>query len=271
MGQTDFNPGQVANVGVTGWMDTQLEEFQGKTVGRRQPGALSLSEKQKEKVLIFLTTAVLLLFLASAASGSTVITPSGAPGRNASNPFDYTNITVTSNSATISPQSDIRDMFGGSFSTVEAPGRVLFADQPGQNATYQVTFTTHSPLTLAGYSLTLFEDMVGSPNRSATSFELLANGHVISNVAIMSPGQNYSVKFGSDAIKVSDSFAPISATTFQVIFTGNLGYSGIRVLGFQGVAGSPGGQDLSPEPSTISLALLAGLAFAAFYRRRIAH
>jgi len=252
-------------------MGAQVKEFRTKTVGRGQTGTLALLAKQQEKVLIFLTTAVLLLFfLAPTASASSVIQPSGDPGRTPSNVFDYSNITITSNSATYNAQSDIRDIFGGSFSTLEAPGRTIFADHPGQLTTYDIKFTTNSLVSLAGYSLFLEEDGPGSLNRSATNFQFLANGHLVSNVAIAGSGSSYSVKFGSDAISVSDSFAVISATTFEAIFTSNIGYgNGIRVLGFQGVVGSPGVQSGNPEPSTISLALLAGLAFAAFYRRRI--
>ena len=204
-------------------------------------------------------------------SASAVITPSGDPGRTPSNVFDYSNLTVTSNSATYNAQSDIRDLFGGSFSTLEAPGRTIFADHPGQLTTYDVFFTLNSPVSLTGYSLYLAEDGANSLNRSATNFELLANGNVISNVAITGGGQSYAVKFGSDSISVSDSFAPVSATTFEAIFTSNIGFNnGIRVLGFQAVGGSQGAASGNPEPSTISLALLAGVAFAAFYRRRIA-
>jgi hypothetical protein len=271
MSYTDLSPGPFAVVGVTGLMGAQVKEFHSKTVGRGQTGTLALLAKQKEKVLIFLTAAVLVLFfLAPTASASSVIQPSGDPGRTPTNVFDYSNITVTSNSATYSSGSDIRDIFGGSFSTLEAPGRTIFADHPGQFTTYDVKFTTNSAVSLAGYSLFLEEDGPGSVNRSATNFQFLVNGLSVSNVAIAGSGSSYAVKFGSDSISVRDSFAPISATTFEAIFTSNIGYAnGIRVLGFQGVVGSPGVQSGNPEPSTISLALLAVLAFAAFYRRRI--
>jgi len=270
MSHTDLNPGRIATIGVTGRMGSQTKKFRGKTAVPGQVGSWSSLEKQKEKVLIFLTTAVLLLFfLASAASASTVITPAGSPPANPWNPFYYTNITITSNSPTYNAQSNIKDMFGGTFSTLEAPGRVIFADQPGQ-VTYDVFFTTNSPATLNGYSLFLTED-AGSLNRSATNFELLANGNVISNVALASKGSSYAVSFGSDAIDVSASFAPVTATTFEAIFTSNIGFNnGIRILGFQAATGSAGQVSGNPEPSTISLALLAGLVFAALYRRRMA-
>jgi hypothetical protein len=271
MSHTDLNPGQFATIEVMGWMGDQAEKFQGKTAVPRRIGSLSRFEKQKEKVLIFLTTVLLSLFLVSAAWGSPVVTASGDPGRTPSNPFDYSNLTVTSNSPTYNAQSDIRDIFGGSFSTLEAPGRTIFADHPGQQTSYDVFFTTNAPVTLAGYSVFLNEDGPGSLNRSATNFELLANGNVVSNVALAAAGSSYAVRFGSDAIQVSDTFAPITATTFEAIFTSNIGFNnGIRVLGFQAVTGSVGQVTGNPEPSTISLALLAGLAFAAFYRRRIA-
>jgi len=270
MSHTDLNPTQVATIGVMGWMGGLTDKFQGKTVAPGQVGSLVRLEKQKEKVLIFLTTAVLLLFfLASAASASTVITPAGSPPANPWNPFYYNKIAITSNSPTYNAQSNINDMFGGMFSTLEAPGRVIFADQPGQ-VTYDVFFTTNSPATLNGYSLFLTED-AGSLNRSATNFELLANGNVISNVALAGKGSSYAVSFGSDAIDVSASFAPVTATTFEAIFTSNIGFNnGVRVLGFQAATQSIGQVTANPEPSTISLALLAGLAFTALYRRRMA-
>jgi hypothetical protein len=272
MSQTNPYRRRLAIVGVTDWLNVQVGNFRGKTMILGHTGSLSGFEKQKEKVLFFLTTTVVLLFfLVSTASASSVITPSGGPGSNPSNPFYYSNITVTSNSPTYNSQSNILDMFGGSFSTLEAPGRVIFQDRPGQLTTYDVFFTTHSPVSLTGYSLYLAEDGANSLNRAATNFELLANGNVISNVAITGTGQNYAVKFGADSIQVSDSFAPVSTTTFEAIFTSNIGFNnGIRVLGFQGIGGSSGAATGNPEPSTISLALLAGLAFAAFYRRRIA-
>jgi hypothetical protein len=269
MSHTDFNPEHFANVGVTGCLDAQTEKVQGKAVNPRQPASLSRIEKQKEKVLIFLPTILLSSLLVSTAWASTVITPAGTPPANPWNPFYYTNITITSNSPTYNAQSNIKDMFGGTFSTLEAPGRVIFGDQPGQ-VTYDVFFTTNSPATLNGYSLFLTED-AGTLNRSATNFELLANGNVISNVALASKGSSYAVSFGSDSIDVSASFAPVTATTFEAIFTSNIGFNnGVRILGFQAATQSGGQVTGNPEPSTISLALLAILAFTALYRRRMA-
>lgn len=273
MSHTYLNPGPFAIVGFTHHMAAQTDKFQNHSAGRRRPGTLSLFEKQEKKVLIFLTTIALFFFMVPMASASAVITPAGDPGRTPANPFDYSNVTVTSNSPTYNAGSDIRDIFGGSFSTLEAPGRTIFSDRPGQLATYDVKFTTNAAVSLAGYSLFLGEDGGGSLNRSATNFELLANGRIVSNVGIVSAGQNYSVRFGSDSISVSDSFAPISATTFEAIFTSNIGFNnGIRILGFQAITGAPsGGQSSNPEPSTISLALLAGVAFVAFFRRQALH
>jgi hypothetical protein len=274
MSQTDFNIEQIETIGVIGCKERRMQKFHSKNASRLQAGTLALLEKQKEKVLIFLTAAVILSFcLAPAALASAVVTAAGDPGRTPSNPFDYSNLTVTSNSPTYNAQSDVRDIFGGSFSTLEAPGRTIFADHPGQPTTYDVFFTLNSPIALAGYSLFLGEDG-GSLNRSATNFELLANGKVVSNVALAAQGSDYAVRFGSDSIQVSDTFAPVSASTFEAIFTSNIGFNnGIRVLGFQAQAGTifqPSSQAISPEPSSISLALLAGVAFVAFFRRRVA-
>jgi len=280
MNQTELDPGTttliggtIATIGVEGWRGTPMEKF--RTMGGLgRPAMKNLrSFRRREKKFPFPLTAagVSLLLLAGMASASTVITPAGSPPANPWNPFYYTNITITSNSPTYNAQSNIKDMFGGTFSTLEAPGRVIFADQPGQ-VTYDVFFTTNSPATLNGYSLFLTED-AGSLNRSATNFELLANGNVISNVALASKGSSYAVSFGSDSIDVSASFAPVTATTFEAIFTSNIGVNnGVRVLGFQAATSLAGGSlDPTPEPSSIQLAMLTGLVFAAFCRRRIQH
>jgi len=281
MNQTELDPGMptliegtIATIGVAGWMRTPMEKF--RTMGGLgRPAMKNLrSFRRREKKFPFPLTAagVSLLLLAGMASASTVITPAGSPPANPWNPFYYTNITITSNSPTYNAQSNVKDMFGGTFSTLEAPGRVIFGDQARQQVTYDVFFTTNSPATLNGYSLFLSED-AGSLNRSATNFELLANGNVISNVALASKGSSYAVSFGSDSIDVSASFAPVTATTFEAIFTSNIGVNnGVRVLGFQAATSSGGASlDPTPEPSSIQLAMLTGLVFAAFCRRRIQH
>ncbi len=280
MNQTELDPGTatliggtIATIGVAGWMRTPMEKF--RTMGGLgRPAMKNLrSFRRREKKFPFPLTAagVSLLLLASMASAATVITPAGSPPANPWNPFYYNKIAITSNSPTYNAQSNMNDMFGGMFSTLEAPGRVIFADQPGQ-VTYDVFFTTDSPATLNGYSLFLTED-AGSLERSATNFELLANGNVISNVALASKGSSYAVSFGSDSIDVSASFAPVTATTFEAIFTSNIGVNnGVRVLGFQAATSLAGGSlDPTPEPSSIQLAMLTGLVFAGFCRRRIKH
>ena len=108
MSHTDLNHGRTAINGVMGQMGGQTEKLLGITAAPGQLGSLPRLEKQKEKVLIFLTTtALLFFFLAPIASASAVVTPAGDPGRTPSNPFDYSNVTVTSNSATYNAGSDI--------------------------------------------------------------------------------------------------------------------------------------------------------------------
>jgi len=145
---------------------------------------------------------------------------------------------------------------------MEQPGRTIFADNANVVTNYQVSFTTNSAATITGYTLYLREDGPNSINRSATNFELIANGQVISNVALATLGQDYFVKFGSsDIIKVTDSFAPVTATSFQAIFTSNnSAFNGVRVYELDAQA--------VPEPSTIRLGLLGGLVLVAFIRRR---
>jgi len=281
MNQAELNPGTatliggpIATMGVAGWIRTPMEKF--RTMGSRgRPARKNLrSFRGRGKKFPFSLMAVLasLLFVAGMASATTVITPGWQnPGRSPSNPFDYSNINITSNSPTAT-NSSIQDMFGASLSTLEAPGRTIFSDTPGVVSTSQVSFTTDAPVALAGFSLFLYED-TGSLNRSATNFELIANGNVISNVALAGVGQSYSMKFGSDWIEVSGSFSPIIATSFQAIFTNNNGNAnGIRVMKFTGLGSTVSESlDPTPEPSSIQLVMLTGLVFAAFCRRRIKH
>jgi hypothetical protein len=219
-------------------------------------------------------TTLIASLLVGVASASSVITAPGDPGRSASNPFDYTAINIVSNSPTYNSGSDIRDIFGGAFSTLEGAGHTIFADG-NSGGTYQITFTAKAPTTISGYSLYLAEDGT-SLNRSATNFQLKADGNIISNVGIMPAGQNYNSVYGSGLIKVADSFSSVTATTFQAIFTANVGWnSGIRVYELDaqgGLASGSAGTTGIPEPSTIYLALIAGLVLAASrFRGRVHH
>jgi hypothetical protein len=274
MSHTNFNQttpilseGAIATTGVTSWMGTQMQRFRTTcSLGFDATGACPQSKssrssgKQTGKIAFFGATIV---FLAGTASASTVFTPGvHDPGRpNASNPFDYTNITITSNSATFAG-SDVRDIFGGTFSTMEAPGRTVFADtNPNVITNYQVSFTTNAPVSISGFSLFLKEDSTSTDWRSATDFQLKANGNLITDAVIGSPGQSYFVNFGSDYLEVSATFAPITASSFQAIFTSNnSAFNGIRVYELDAQA--------VPEPATIRLALLSGLVLVAFVRRR---
>jgi hypothetical protein len=215
-------------------------------------------------------TVVASILLSGIASASSVITPSGDPGRAAGNPFDYANITILSSSATYNSASDVRDIFGGSFSTLEGPGHTIFADTPGVVTTYQITFKTASPMTISSYALYLGEDGT-SLNRSATNFQLKADGNIISNVALAPSGQSYSSAFGSGFIKVTDSFGPITGSTFQALFTANTGnFNGIRVFELDAFGGVAAQQSSGvPEPSSIRMALLGGLMLLSLFRRRV--
>jgi hypothetical protein len=269
----------VLAIGVARWMSLRKQEFQTRsghehdnTIWRSRLGDLLCFGKEIKKFAFFGTTAVVLVsfLLTTAASASTVITASGDPGAAPSNPFNYTNITINSNSPTYNSGSDIRDIFGGTFSTLEAPGRTIFADNPFQVSTYQISFTTSAPVSLSSISLFLTEDG-GSNYRSATNFQLKAGGALIANIALAPLGQSYFSAFGSDSIKVASTFAPVTATSFQAIFTSNNGYfNGIRVFELDGQGSSATTVSSNPEPSSIHLALLGGLMLAWHIRRRAA-
>ncbi len=221
------------------------------------------------KIKIALLTFPLFLGLGLAAP---TVTPSADPGSTPGDLFQNTNINISANTALYSNQFNIQDMFGTSLGTLE-PGHVIFTDGLGANATYTVTFNTLAPVVLGGYNLFLQDDSTvgttapGNPGqRSAVSFTLTANGNLVSTASLLAPGGSYSSTYGSSSIKVSDTFAPVSASNFVATFTGNnIGPAfGVRVLELDGLAGTLPGV---PEPGTISM-LVLGLAGLAVSRIR---
>src|SRR5438105_3585599 len=117
------------------------------------------------------------------------IAPGADPGPTSDDPVNYDKITITDNSPTIGG-SDIRDIFGGDFSTLEGSGHTLFADtQPG--AQYHVTFTPNSDIIVGGFNLWLNEDAPNFIHRSATDFEVDVAGATADTIHIVDAGQNY--------------------------------------------------------------------------------
>lgn len=134
---------------------------------------------------------------------------------------------------------DLRDIFGGQFSTLE-PGRTVLPDNQG-SAVQSVYFHTAAPVTLSGYQLYLGDDATG---RGASLVEVavtdasFTTNTVLSSVNLASP---YPSGVGANStrhILVSDSFAPVTGQYFVIRFTPSTPNSGVRVIEFDGVAPS---------------------------------
>jgi hypothetical protein len=200
------------------------------------------------------------------ACGSTISASSGDPGTTPGDLFDISKGTVINSSSPVIDGYDIRSLLGGTSGTgSEGPGVVLFKDindnpWPVSNnpADYFVTFTTSTPITLAGFTLYLADDFSASPNRTVSRVRLFEAGNpvALSNVTILGSGQqNYLTAWGSHSIVVSDSFHAVTASTFTVVFTSNplapATSDGPRVFELDGLAGIS--VQSTPEPATLLL------------------
>ena len=207
--------------------------------------------------------AAALISLLTAAAFGTSITPSGLPTASPDDLFNISNGAVVDSNSPLVYQYNIEDMFGGMLSTgSEGPGRVLFADDntnpwivsmnPGD---YYVNFSTSSPILLSSFNLYLQDDFNDTADRTVTDFQLYANTTLIANVTILASGQlNYESVYGSDTIEVSDTFAPVDASSFTAVFTDNPlarpTADGPRVLGLQGFGTADAPDPYVPTSST---------------------
>jgi hypothetical protein len=152
-------------------------------------------------------------------------------------------------------------MFGGTFTTLAGEtGRTLFSDTPGMVTDYSVTFTTDSPITLTGYNLYLAEDPATPGNRSVTEFRLLEGSTTVSDVTLLNLGETYAGQYGSFKLELSDSFAPVTGSTFTAIFISNdLAANGPRIEELDATT--------VPEPATLPMVL--GALGALVWRRTV--
>lgn len=135
---------------------------------------------------------------------------------------------------------DLRDIFGGQFSSLE-PGRTVLPDNQGTTV-QSIYFHTAAPVTLSGYQLYLGDD--NTAGRGASHVEVavtdasFSSNTVISTVNLVSP---YPSAIGENSMRhilVSDSFAPVTGQYFVIRFTPATPNSGVRVMEFDGVAPS---------------------------------
>lgn len=132
---------------------------------------------------------------------------------------------------------DLRDAFGGEFSTFEV-GRAVLSDGLG-SAVQNIYFHTAAPVTLSGFKLYLGDDGVV---RGASHVELavtdptFSSSTILSTVDLPSP---YPSAVGANNIRhilVSDGFAPVTGQYFVLRLTPANPNIGVRVIEFDGVA-----------------------------------
>ena len=163
--------------------------------------------------------------------------------------------------------SQPQNSLGGNFG-VEPP-HTLFADGPPAGSIDFINFQTAEPIALTGYNAILADDsddpgFPGNPNRGSTSFSLFSSPDssfttltLISTTALPS---SYSSNYGTNAILISDTFAPVEAQFFRVEITRTTA-GGPRIREIDGVG------VVVPEPASAVL-LGCGLLAVLGHRRR---
>src|SRR5208337_3778259 len=126
---------------------------------------------------------------------------------------------------------DIRDLFGGQFTTyTPETGVVIFADQQPIGTVDTVLVTLPTAVSLAYFNLWLNEDGGGSPYRSMSEFRLYAGPVLIDDVDVLdsSGTQTYAQVYGGDVVEVSDTLA--NAPVPEPASVGVVGLGGAVVL-----------------------------------------
>ena len=148
---------------------------------------------------------------------------------------------------------------------VEA-NNTLFADGQPAGTAFSVTFDIGAPQIIGGIELYVADDsgpLAPSNARGIVRFQLLQGATVISDVTVLAPGQNNFGVYGGNNLKITDSFSPVTGSQFTAIFysNDNATFGGSRILELDAVQG------VIPEPGTLSMLTLGGLAVL-FARRR---
>jgi hypothetical protein len=208
---------------------------------------------------------VALLFGAGAAMGAPIVSSGGGDGVT-------TDIFDTSQGASVLGSSAMlgccggsqpQNSFGGMFG-VEPP-HTLFSDGPGPGSLDFINFQTGNLIDLTGYDAVIADDSddpgnPGNPNRGSSSFSLFSSPDssftVLNLVSTTALPSSYASNYGTNAILISDTFAPVRAQFFRIEITRTTA-GGPRIREIDGV-----GTVAVPEPASAALlAVGAGLGF----------
>ncbi len=226
--------------------------------------------------------------LATAVQAAAIITPLPAltypqPTLNAANDaFYYTGVTISNSSTEVNNQNAVdsnnhslnpyTDIFGNTVPYLCSTCYwVVFGNDITPSNPNMTFFTTSTAETITGYNLDLADNPDGE--RTATQFQLYANGVLVDTVNLALPGQTYQNLYGSNWIQVSNTFAtPVTATSWEGVWVSDAGvqFPAPYVIDLQGIPGSNAPPPTAPEPSAMGLSvagLLAGCLIA--FRRRL--
>lgn len=205
--------------------------------------------------------ALLILLLGATTFAAPIVSSGGGDGVT-------TDLFDTSQSATVLGSSLIltccggsqpQNSFGGSFG-VEPP-YTLFADGPAPGSIDFINFQTANPIELTGYNALLADDSddptnPGNPNRGSSSFSLFSSpDDTFTTLNLISSTQlpvSYSSNFGTNAVLISDTFAPVRAQFYRVEITRTTA-GGPRIREVDGIG------IVVPEPGTGVLVLCGGV------------
>jgi hypothetical protein len=214
--------------------------------------------------------------LCAATARAVIIMPTSAANIPVSAPASIFDASHAGNTYTLAPathfitsQYDVRDLFGGSFGNGAEPNDVLFQDNQPIGTIDTVDVALAAPVSLTTFNLFL-EDDGSNGDRSASAFELFANGQMIDDVPILdnTGTQSYTSVYGSNYIEISDSFSSLPASanyTLELVQNQNAyGSSGVRALEFEATANAP---SAVPEPAAISGSLVGAMVMSRRRRR----
>ena len=212
-----------------------------------------------------------LLFFAAITHAAPIVSSGGGDGVT-SDIFDMSQSSVVLGSSTLLQccgGSFAENSFGG-FGGVEPP-HTLFSDGPAVGSLDFINFRTADLIALTGYNAVLADDSddpanPGNPNRGSSSFSLFVSPDdtftsltLLSNTTLPS---SYSSQFGTNAILITDTFAPVTGQFFRVEITRTTA-GGPRIREIDGVG------EVVPEPNVFAL-LGVGVAglIGRFHKRR---
>jgi hypothetical protein len=148
--------------------------------------------------------------------------PEGDAGASMKDLFEGAKILATDNVVPL-PDSDPRDLFGGTFS-VNEPGHLLGLDESSALG-WSVKFATARPVTIGGFELFLGDD--GNGARGASGFKFYEGDKLIASGTIANP---YTANYGNNQIKVTVKLdKPATAKEWKIELQAGPGF-GVRAL-----------------------------------------